>query len=54
MDIKWWDLRTLEGQRRKDELGITSFPTIAIDGEVLFEGVIPSEDEWLHEVKARL
>ena len=54
MEIKQWDLRTPEGISRNNELGITTFPTIAVEGEVLFEGIIPSEDEWLDAIKARL
>ncbi len=54
VEIKQWDLRTPEGISRNNELGITTFPTIAIGGDVLFESVIPSEDELLEAVKERL
>jgi len=48
------DLRTPEGVRRNKELGIKAFPTMAINGEVLFENVIPSEPELLDAIRSRL
>lgn len=52
MEICRHDLRTPEGIRRNNELGIKSFPTIAINGEVLFESFIPAESELLEAVYA--
>ena len=54
VEILRWDLRTPEGIKRNSELGITSFPTIAINGEVLFESIIPAETELIDAIRSRL
>jgi hypothetical protein len=54
VEIRCHDLRTPEGIRRNNELGIKNFPTIAINGEILFESFIPAEPELLDAVYARL
>lgn len=54
VEIRCHDLRTPEGIRRNNELGIKNFPTIAINEEVLFESFIPAESELLDAVYARL
>lgn len=54
VEIKQWDLRTPEGINRNNELGITTFPTIAIGGDVVFESMIPSDEELIEAIKARL
>jgi len=48
------DLRTPEGIRRNNELGIKTFPTIAINGAIFFESVIPSEPELFEAIRSRL
>jgi|GEM_PF-4993465 len=54
LEIRLHDLRTPEGIRRNNELGIKNFPTIVINGDVLFESFIPAESELLDAVYARL
>ncbi len=54
VEIKQWDLRTPEGINRNNELGIMTFPTIAIAGDVVFESIIPSDEEIIEAIKARL
>lgn len=52
--INRWDLKTAEGLERINELGITVFPTIVLEGEVVFQGRIPDETELLESIRARI
>jgi len=52
--ISRWDLKTAEGLERINELGITVFPTIVLEGEVVFQGRIPDETELLESIRARI
>jgi hypothetical protein len=54
VEIVRWDLRTDAGIRRNQELGITTFPTIAVNGEVLFESFIPAETDLIDAIRSRL
>ena len=42
-----WDMRTLEGNRRARELNASCLPSIAIDDDLIFESIIPTEDELI-------
>lgn len=54
VETKRWDLKTAEGLERIKELGITVFPTVALEGEVVFQGRIPDENELLEYISARI
>jgi uroporphyrinogen decarboxylase len=36
------------------ERGVTAIPTICINGEAVFESILPSEEELLEEIKKRI
>ena len=40
----------MEAVQRYYELGITTFPTVAINGKPVFESVIPPQEELLETI----
>ena len=53
IDIREWDMRTLEGNKRFRELKAKSLPSIALDGEVVYEALIPGQEELSGEILQR-
>lgn len=54
MQIVQQDLRTIEAIQRFDELGITTFPTVAINGKAVYESVIPPQEELVEVILSHL
>ncbi len=46
-------MRTREGIRRFNELGARSLPSIAINGELVFEAIIPGQEDLVREILRR-
>jgi hypothetical protein len=53
MEVREWDLRTREGVARFKELRAKSLPTIAINGELVFEAIIPPQEELIQAIQQR-
>ena len=53
IDIREWDMRTVEGNRRFLELKGKSLPSIALDGELMYESLIPGQEELTDEIRRR-
>ena len=53
LEIRQWDMRTLEGNRRFLELRAKSLPSIALDGELMYESLIPGQEELIVEIRKR-
>jgi hypothetical protein len=53
IEIREWDMRTVEGNRRFLELKAKSLPTIALDGDLIYESLIPGQEELTGEIKRR-
>ena len=53
LKIREWDMRTLEGNRRFLELKAKSLPSIALDGELVYESLIPGQEELIDEIMRR-
>lgn len=53
VDVREWDMRTREGIQRFNELGARSLPSIAIDGELVFEAIIPGQEVLAEEIRRR-
>jgi hypothetical protein len=51
MEVREWDLRTREGVARFKELRAKSLPTIALNGELVFEAIIPPQEELIQAVQ---
>ncbi len=53
VDVYEWDMRTLEGVQRFRELKAKSLPSIALDGELVYESLIPMQEELCGEILRR-
>ncbi|MDZ7580553.1 MAG: hypothetical protein U5R30_08010 [Deltaproteobacteria bacterium] len=48
-----WDMRTREGVQRFRELKAKSLPSVALDGELVYEALIPMQEELIAEIRRR-
>jgi hypothetical protein len=53
IDIREWDMRTLEGNQQFLELKAKSLPSIALDGQLMYESLIPGQEELIDEIRRR-
>ena len=51
--VREWDMRTREGVTRFRELRAKSLPSIALDGELVYESLIPPQEEMIQEIRRR-
>lgn len=51
MEVREWDLRTREGVARFKELRAKSLPSIALNGILVFEAIIPPQEELIQAVQ---
>ena len=50
IDVYEWDMRTFEGNKRYKELRAKSLPSIALDGTLEYESLIPGQEEIRAEI----
>ncbi len=53
IEVREWDLRTREGVQRFKELRAKSLPSIALNGELVFEAIIPPQEELIRAIEQR-
>jgi hypothetical protein len=53
IEVHEWDMRTREGVQRFRELKAKSLPTVALDGELAYESLIPMQEELIDEILRR-
>ena len=53
VDVYEWDMRTREGIQRFKELKAKSLPSIALDGDLVYESLIPMQEELCDEILRR-
>ena len=53
IEMHEWDMRTREGVQRFRELKAKSLPTVALDGELVYESIIPMQAELVAEILKR-
>ena len=53
VDVYEWDMRTREGIQRFRELKAKSLPSIALDGDLVYESLIPMQEELCGEILRR-
>lgn len=51
IDVYEWDMRTREGVRRFKELKARSLPSVALDGELAWESIIPMQEELISKIQ---
>lgn len=53
IDVHHWDMRTLEGNQRFRELKGKRLPSIALDDDLVYESLIPGQEELIAEITRR-
>ena len=53
IDVHEWDMRTREGVQRFRELKAKSLPSVALDGDLVWESLIPMQEELIAEIRQR-
>lgn len=53
VDIYEWDMRTREGVKRFRELKAKSLPSVALNGDLVYESLIPMQEELCNEILRR-
>ena len=53
IEVHEWDMRTREGVQRFRELKAKSLPSVALDGELVYESLIPMQEEMIEEIRRR-
>ena len=53
IDIHEWDMRTRPGIQRFKELKARSLPSVALDEDLIYESIIPGQEEFIHEIRQR-
>ena len=51
IDVYEWDMRTREGVQRFRELKAKSLPSVALDGELVWESIIPMQEEIIAKIQ---
>ena len=51
--VREWDMRTREGVQRFRELKAKSLPSVALDGDLVYEALIPMQEELIEEIRRR-
>jgi hypothetical protein len=54
IEVRLWDVKRLEGIKRKKELCAKVVPSIAINNEVVFHAGIPQHEELISAIRERL
>ncbi len=53
MEVHEWDMRSLEGVQKFRQLKAKSLPSVALDGELVYEALIPMQEELIDEISKR-
>ncbi|MBW2468443.1 MAG: hypothetical protein JRE88_09355 [Deltaproteobacteria bacterium] len=53
IEVREWDMRTREGVQRFRELKAKSLPSVALDGDLVYEALIPMQEELIDEIRRR-
>jgi indole-3-glycerol phosphate synthase len=54
IEVNIWNVKQLEGIKKKKELRAKAVPSIAVDGIVVFQSGIPQHDELIAAIRERL
>lgn len=53
IEVYEWDMRTREGIKRFMELKAKSLPSVALNHELVFEAIIPMQEELIEAIHER-
>jgi hypothetical protein len=53
IDVRQWDMRTREGVARFRQLKAKSLPSVALDNDLVYQALIPGQEELIAEIQRR-
>lgn len=53
IEVKEYKIKDRESLKLMKQKGVTSIPTVCINGDIMYESLIPTEDELLEELNRR-
>ena len=53
IEVREWDMRTRKGVERFRELKARSLPSVALDSTLVYEALIPGQEELIAEIERR-
>ena len=53
IEVREWDMRTREGIQRFKDLRAKSLPSVALDEDLVYEAIIPGQEELCDEIRRR-
>ena len=53
IEVHEWDMRTREGVQRFRDLKAKSLPSVALDEDLMYDSLIPIQDELIAEIRRR-
>jgi hypothetical protein len=53
IEVQEWDMRTRDGIQRFKALRAKSLPSVALDGDLVYEAIIPGQEELCDEIRRR-
>ena len=53
IEVHQWDMRTRPGVQRFRELKARSLPSVALDGDLAYEAIIPPQEELIEAIRKR-
>lgn len=53
IEVHEWDMRTREGVLRFRELKAKSLPSVALDGDLVYQSIIPPQEDLIAEIQRR-
>jgi hypothetical protein len=53
IEVREWDMRTRGGIQRFKDLRAKSLPSVALDGDLVYEAIIPGQEELCDEIRRR-
>jgi hypothetical protein len=54
IEIHIWNVKTLEGIKKKKQLRAKAVPSIGINGEIVFQAGIPQQDELIAAIREKI
>ena len=53
IEVRQWDMRTWEGVKRFMELNARSLPSVALNGQLVYEAIIPPQEDLIAAILER-
>jgi len=53
IEVHQWDMRTRPGVQRFWDLKARSLPSVALDGQLVYEAIIPPQEELIEAIQKR-